>query len=276
MVMHDDDDAGARMPGLYVGGNFISAGGVTARNIARWDGVSWEALGIGCGGSGSSVRALCVFDHDGDGPAIPSLFAGGSGIDAGGLDTDGLARWDGTQWHTVPGWIGNSPRALAVFDDDGPGPNKPSLFVAGLNIRAGNLPSDRIARWDGDQWHGVGGGLSQPPFGAPEVHTLSILDEDGGGPNPGGLYAGGLFNVAGTIQAPGLARWGCPLPARCDANCNRDFDPVTGAQVLTVADFGCFQTRFVLADPFADCNADGQLSIADFGCFQSGFAAGCP
>ncbi|MFM9995379.1 MAG: GC-type dockerin domain-anchored protein [Phycisphaerales bacterium] len=45
---------------------------------------------------------------------------------------------------------------------------------------------------------------------------------------------------------------------------------------LTVADFGCFQSRFVAGDPFADCNADAGLTVADFGCFQTRFVAGCP
>jgi hypothetical protein len=45
---------------------------------------------------------------------------------------------------------------------------------------------------------------------------------------------------------------------------------------LTVADFGCFQTKFVAGDPYADCNASGTLTVADFGCFQTRFVAGCP
>jgi hypothetical protein len=54
----------------------------------------------------------------------------------------------------------------------------------------------------------------------------------------------------------------------CYADCDDN-------QVLTVADFGCFQTRFAAADPEADCNADGRLTVADFGCFQTEFVAGC-
>ena len=45
-----DDGSG---PALYVGGQFDEApGGVSARNIARWDGTSWTALG---GGAGNGV-----------------------------------------------------------------------------------------------------------------------------------------------------------------------------------------------------------------------------
>jgi hypothetical protein len=35
---------------LYAGGAFITAGGVVANNIARWDGTSWAALGSGTAG----------------------------------------------------------------------------------------------------------------------------------------------------------------------------------------------------------------------------------
>ncbi len=45
---------------------------------------------------------------------------------------------------------------------------------------------------------------------------------------------------------------------------------------LTVADFTCFQSRFVAGDPYADCNNSGTLTVADFTCFQSAFVAGCP
>jgi hypothetical protein len=55
----------------------------------------------------------------------------------------------------------------------------------------------------------------------------------------------------------------------CEADCSAD-------GTLTVADFGCFQTRFVVGDPYADCNASGGLTVADFGCFQTKFVGGCP
>ena len=58
-------------------------------------------------------------------------------------------------------------------------------------------------------------------------------------------------------------------PDSCYPDCTAD-----GA--LTVADFGCFQTKFVAGDPYADCNDDGVSTVADFGCFQTRFVAGCP
>ncbi len=58
-----------------------------------------------------------------------------------------------------------------------------------------------------------------------------------------------------------------------DTPCYPDCNGVGG---LTIADFGCFQTKFVAGDPYADCNGVGGLTIADFACFQTSFVAGCP
>jgi hypothetical protein len=55
----------------------------------------------------------------------------------------------------------------------------------------------------------------------------------------------------------------------CPADFNRDGS-------LTVADFGAFQTGFVLADPRADFNLDCAHTVGDFGAFQTAFVLGCP
>jgi len=34
--------------------------------------------------------------------------------------------------------------------------------------------------------------------------------------------------------------------------------------------------EFVVGDLYADCNASGNLTVADFGCFQTKFVVGCP
>ncbi|HAN71502.1 MAG TPA: hypothetical protein DCQ36_07920, partial [Actinobacteria bacterium] len=63
---------------LYVGGNFTSAGGVSANNIAKWDGTSWSALTCGpINGVNDTVRAILP-QSDG------SLIIGGFFTNAGG------------------------------------------------------------------------------------------------------------------------------------------------------------------------------------------------
>lgn len=55
--------------------------------------------------------------------------------------------------------------------------------------------------------------------------------------------------------------------------CRADFD---GDGVLTLADFGAFQTGFGLGNSRADFNCDAELNLADFGAFQTAFGLGCP
>ena len=49
---------------VYVGGNFYTAGGFRANNVARWDGTAWSSLGTGAangvGSVTSNVLALAV------------------------------------------------------------------------------------------------------------------------------------------------------------------------------------------------------------------------
>ncbi len=55
-------------------------------------------------------------------------------------------------------------------------------------------------------------------------------------------------------------------PCYQDCNCDNQ---------LNIADWGCFQTRFVAGEPYADCNGVGGLTIADFACFQTLWFVGC-
>ncbi len=78
-------------------------------------------------------------------------------------------------------------------------------------------------------------------------------------------------------------RFGAQASSTTATRMNFTFGPATvcypdcnGVGGLTIADFGCFQTRFVAGDPYADCNGVGGLTIADFACFQTAFVAGCP
>ena len=61
-----DDGSGSS---LYVGGNFSTAGAISANHIARWNGVAWSAVNSGINGK---VNALVVFDNT----LGPSLYAG--------------------------------------------------------------------------------------------------------------------------------------------------------------------------------------------------------
>jgi hypothetical protein len=178
-------DAGSG-PKLYVGGDFTSAGGVTANRIACWDGASWSAVDIGLSGP---VNALAVFD-DGSGPA---LYLGGEFFQTLAQPLSFIARWDGNSLSPVGGGVGNQVQALAVWDDGGGS----ALYACGDFTSAGGVPANRIAKWNGQNWSALGAGLN----GRSEA---LVVHDDGSGP---ALYAGGSFTTAGGQPAQRLARW---------------------------------------------------------------------
>lgn len=150
--------------------------------------------------------AFYAGDFDGPVTALAEwkgdLYAGGDFTRAGGVPASCLARWDGETWSEVGGGIVPRFPFLAITDmvvfDDGQGD---ALFVAGRFVEAGGQPAWSIARWDGSTWSDLNGGCAGSTFSS--VDELCVFD-DGNGP---ALYAGGVFEVMGGVQAFDVARW---------------------------------------------------------------------
>lgn len=196
-----DDGSG---PGLYVGGGFDMAGGVTANGVARWDGGEWSGLTgpSGTGVQNGSVRALAVFD-DGTGPA---LFVGGYFDWAGGVHCWNAAKWDGSEWSALTGPTGTGTDdfvdALATFDDG----NGEALYLLGYFTHAGGLLVNHVARWTGAQWSGLAGGSGvglEPVMSSGTSGVFQVYD-DGVAP---ALIVGGEFELAGGVPARNIASW---------------------------------------------------------------------
>jgi trimeric autotransporter adhesin len=220
---------------LFLAGSFSRVAGVAARNIARWDGRSWSAVGAG---PGIDVRALAVVDDGsgrrlcaggslgrvrrwdgqrweplpatlGQGPILalaafddgrgPALYAGSSFDEDFGPESY-ASRWDGTRWSALGHWLNAFVSALAVFDDGLGG--GPALYAGGGFSVAGGFTAERVARWDGARWSPLASGVSDP-FGRAQVISL-VVHDDGRGP---ALFAGGEFDRAGGRPARNVARW---------------------------------------------------------------------
>ncbi|HUT88865.1 MAG TPA: hypothetical protein VMY37_05185 [Thermoguttaceae bacterium] len=180
-------DAGGG-PELVVCGRFpgtVSGVPYTA-NIAKWNGSEWSALGTGI--PGEFVYAMTTWD----GVVGNRLYVGGRFPTAGGVTANGIAAWDGTQWHSmgdgITGW--NPYVESMVAWDDGSGEK---LYAAGRFDTMDGLYSPLIARWDGETWEKVGDGLINDMylFG---IESMAVHD-DGSGP---ALYVGGY-----EFHAPG-------------------------------------------------------------------------
>lgn len=189
LISFDDDGDGVRE--LFAAGRFTNVDGQSVNGVARWNGQQWSSLGSGLNGLSKIGFALETYD-DGGGEA---LYVGGRFLDAGGVNSPRIAKWNGATWESVGGGVTNNVYALARFDDGG----GEKLIVAGEFKFAGSpaQPANRIAAWDGATWTPLGAGLTN------SVTALATVTTSAGST----LYVGGGFSSAGGVSSYSIARW---------------------------------------------------------------------
>jgi hypothetical protein len=143
------------------------------------------------------VNALAIYD-DGSGAA---LYAGGDFTTAGGVEVNGIAKWDGAAWSALSGVSGTGidGRVLALaVAADGRGE---ALYAGGRFTAAGGVRAYNVAKWDGSAWSPLSGPSGTGIDG--RVRALAVHD-DGGGQ---ALYVGGWFTTADGVTVNNIARW---------------------------------------------------------------------
>lgn len=184
--------------GIIVGGSFNQVGGVTAANIARWNGADWQPLGQGTDGQ---VNALAHFAGE--------LVAGGDFDKAGGAPASRIARWDGQQWRPLGAginpehpYVRAEVRALAEFQGE--------LYVGG-RFSAGTSGGRSLAIWDGQDWRalqvdGVAAGMRFRPICSSPLSCFTAeasASVNGLQVHDGALFLSGQFNqVEGPLGFP--------------------------------------------------------------------------
>jgi len=121
---------------LYVGGSFVTAGGITVNNVASWNGSAFSALSSGTSAVVSSLASS------------PSgiLYAGGTFTTASGGSALRVASWNGTVWLPLGSGANDEVQSLAVGQDT-------MLYAGGQFATAGGITlADRVARWNGYSW----------------------------------------------------------------------------------------------------------------------------
>lgn len=167
---------------IIVAGDFLSAGGQAARDIAVWDGTSWSAFGGGLQSSGISTLHYL---------STGELLVGGenmTSLSGGGLSFDGLAMWDGTSWTAPYGW--NAGHIISILE-----------LANGDVVVGGSVPaaiagsaSTGAARWNGSTWQALGVG------GGSDIWEFSFLAN-------GDLLAAGSIDYIGSVPIGNLASW---------------------------------------------------------------------
>jgi hypothetical protein len=150
---------------LYAAGSFRWCGGVEVYRVARWDGLSWHAVGKGISSTKEPLMpgiVLQLGSFNGD------VIAAGDFKKADGFPGDSIARWDGAEWVAMGEGYKGPIEALEVFQG---------------KLHAGGLSG--LASWDGAAWQK--GGL----IGVGKVHGLHAYGD--------ALIVGGEFQTENPV-----------------------------------------------------------------------------
>jgi type IX secretion system substrate protein/beta-propeller uncharacterized protein DUF5122 len=245
---------------LIAGGNFTIAGGTFANRIARWNGSSWAALGLGVSGSQNFVQAVQVYNgllYVGGNFTFPSGYIAawngsswlsvGGGTHAGvydfdiyggelvmcgnfnfvgGLTVNYVAKWNGSSWSALGSGMNQAGvYALAVYNGE--------LIAAGNFTSAGGVSANNIAKWNGSSWSPLSSGVNN------FVLALGVYN--------GELYAGGDFTTAGGVPANRVARWN-----------GSSWSPLGNGVNATVLVFDVYNSELVVGGAF---NIAGGISV---------------
>ena len=161
--------------GLLVGGTSDAPGAVQRYGLMRWAGNQFISAGQP-GGQGFSRFVDSLLEHDGQ------IYAASGNT---------IARWDGSEWNSLPGRFNGTINALAMYQG--------MLYAGGTFTQISGEPALRIVRFDGVDWLPVGGGLPDNDAFAPGVTDLKVVD--------GLLYVAGEFSQAGSVAANSIAIW---------------------------------------------------------------------
>lgn len=139
----------------YIVGTFKYVNGVEVNGVCKYDGEQILPLNSGfdhfIGVTGSTgMGEIKRFQN--------KLYFGHSWPTVDSVMTNGIATWDGENWHAVGNGLlkfessianGHSGTAfcMSIFQDD--------LYVAGVFDIAGTDTTQNLARWDGETWHAV-------------------------------------------------------------------------------------------------------------------------
>ncbi len=170
---------------VYISGSFSQAGGAPALRLARWDGQRWSGLG-NISYPGAALAA------------VPGgVYVAAAFTDIDGLVVNNIAYWkkDGGQWQALGSGdaVGTDGpvRALVVGSD--------GLYVGGRLNLAGGTTVNSIARWDGQRWFDVGGGLIPPGIFDEPVIAMAAQGRD--------VYVTGFYTLANNSAVRNIARW---------------------------------------------------------------------
>jgi hypothetical protein len=140
---------------------------------------SWQSLGTG-------GLDFPVYDLEVD-PVRDELYVGGRFTYAGGIQCNGIAKWDGADWHSLDSGThsGGNVNTVFYFNNE--------IYVGGRFDSIGGVAAKNIAKWNHFNWEALGSGFNAT------VHKIYAFN--------GEIYAGGNFDSSGSQFIRNIARW---------------------------------------------------------------------
>ena len=179
---------------VYVGGKFDTAGSIPANGIAKWDGSGWANVG-----NGGPIYNPSIFVYTLTIDRYGFLYAGGIFSQLEDISVNNIARWDGKHWTALGDGVSDSlynDAAVYALASD----NRGNVYAGGRFDTAGGLSASNLAKWNGEAWSEVGGGVQWSETNSKAIVTSIIADG-------AAVYVGGIFNAAGGNPMGSIASW---------------------------------------------------------------------
>lgn len=162
---------------IIAAGEFNRVGNKAISGIMQWNGTLWDSLGSGLSGNIAGTAPV-MYPHDLC-QLGTDLIVAGNFLKAGGITVNGIARWDGSQWHNLGAGFNGSVYGICVFNGE--------LYAGGDFTMSGSTPLKCIAKWNGTSWVDPGFRMYYNNSGYYSfVHTLKVLNSK--------LYISGGFD----------------------------------------------------------------------------------
>ncbi len=144
--------------------------------------------------------------------AVHAIAIGGRNVYVGGAFAgvnqtlaNNIAHWDGQQWDNMLGGTGCAASYSCNDEVDAILAVGSDIYVGGRFAKMGALQVQNLARWDGQAWRDVEGGVTcsnSPSCGYNRSAVVNALAIQGDA-----LYVGGQFDTVGRSTAHNIARW---------------------------------------------------------------------
>lgn len=194
---------------VYVGGNWHNEAKPWLSDFMMHDGQAWQQVGNWGGSAMGGVNRLLVWRD--------TLYVAGAFVESPLVPGNGIAAWDGQQWHRLQrGVRGLSEAGTSVFDLN---VYRDELWVAGyipiINGRYVNDNYGKVAKWDGSQW------CTMDTWLRSGVSGIGRWKDE--------LFLQGNFSLQDDFSKKSLLKW---TGGNYTDTCNQDF--TVGVHQLTV------------------------------------------